>query len=63
MQSSIAIHVTIVGNDRAKAEREMLALANKIGIPVTGMLDGNIICRMPDSHGCDMPEFFKDIFK
>jgi Mrp family chromosome partitioning ATPase len=63
MPSSIAIHVTVVGNDRAKAEREMLTLANKIGIPVTGMVDDKMVCKMPESAKADMTEFFRDIFK
>ena len=63
MQSSIAIHVTAISNDNAKIEREMQALSNRMDIPVTALVDGKIICKMPDTRAHEMPEFFKDIFK
>lgn len=62
MQSSIALHVSVVGSDHIKTKREMQELANKMGIPVTGMVDGKMVCKMPESVRADMPDFMKDIF-
>ena len=48
---------------KTKIEREMQALSNRMDIPVTALVDGKIICKMPDTRAHEMPEFFKDIFK